>query len=156
MPDQASEAIAMAHFRYDFRGGQIGLAMPGIVRLERTSGDPGLKATSFTAIARLSRSFREIWERQWVVPPFTGAVVGSMMRLPTDGDAGARTASQDYGENDMVPLAGAVHRLRGGQAVGVIFHADLASQCGPQIALHRTTKQPRGTSPFAKTRFRFQ
>ena len=78
------------------------------------------------------------------------------MRSPTNRDAGARTASQDHGENDMVPLAGAVHRLRGGQAVGVIFHADLASQRGSQIVLHRTTKQPGGTGPFAKTGFRFK
>src|ERR1700722_5539633 len=124
--------------------------MPGVIRLERSSGDPGFKATPFTAIARLSGNFREVRERQWVVPPFTSAVVRSVMCSPTHGDSGARTASQDHGEDDMEPLAGTVHRFRGGQAVRVVFDADLASECGLQIPLHRATKQPGGTRPFAK------
>ena len=85
--------------------------MPGVIRLERSSGDPGFKATPFTAIARLSGNFREVRERQWVVPPFTSAVVRSVMCSPTHGDSGARTASQDHGEDDMESL-GAVHLYR--------------------------------------------
>jgi hypothetical protein len=78
------------------------------------------------------------------------------MRPPADGDAGAGAAPEDHCKNDMVVRARAVHRLRSGQTVGVIFDSDLAPQRRSQIAFDRTTEQPGGTGAFAKTGFRFQ
>ena len=50
------------------------------------------------------------------------------MRPATDGNSGARTASEDHGENDMKARARTVHRFRGSKAIGIIFDSDLAPE----------------------------
>ncbi len=142
MPDQTSEALSVPHFCNNLHGRQIGVSVPGVVSLERAPRNPGLEAAPLTTIARLSLDFHDVRERQWVVSPFAGAVVRSVMRAASDGDARACAASQDDRENDAMARPGAVNGLRGSEAVSIIFDSDLASERRSQIALDRTTEQP--------------
>src|ERR1700736_5355814 len=99
-PDQTSQPVSLPHFCNNFSSRQIRGSMPGVVRLERPPGDPGLEAAALTAVARLSRDLGEVGERQGIVSPFAGTVIRTVMCSPADGDASARAASQDHGEND--------------------------------------------------------
>src|SRR5690606_30970856 len=87
---------------------------------------------------------------------FAGAVVGTVMRLAADGDAGAGAGPQDDGENHIVAGARAVGRFGGREAVGVVFDADLAPDGIAQILFHRLAEQPGGTCPLAAPAYRFE
>lgn len=65
---------------------------------------------------------------------------------------GAGPRSQDHGEDDIVPDAGAVDRLGHGKAIRVVGHSDLAPQRASQVVCYGSSVEPSRTCAFRLSR----
>lgn len=56
------------------------------------------------------------------MPPFTGDSVGAAEQLLMNGNPAAAAGTDNHPEDGGGPGAGAIHRLRKGEAVGIVCH----------------------------------
>ena len=75
--------------------------------------------------------------------PFAAGIVRPVVGPPADRDARAGARAQDHREDDVEPRPGAVHRFGGGEAVGVVFHAQRAGQARVQVRFDRACPEAR-------------
>ena len=90
------------------------------------------------------------------MPPVAGAVVRPVMGATANRDPGAYAAPQNDREHHVVAGARAVDRFRGGQAIGIVLHPDLATERQLQVALDRFAEQPGRARALAEPRSGFE
>src|SRR6185437_5840332 len=69
--------------------------------------------------------------------PFSGDTVASANDLPTYDQAAAHARAQNDSEYDVAGCRSAIGRLRQGEAVGIVFEANFASQALREIPVER-------------------
>src|ERR1700753_2809387 len=134
--------VALAHFLDNLTRPQGNIRMPGIVRLERAAGNPGLQTTVFAAIAWHARGLGGGRKRQRIMAPLARAIVRSVVSAAAYSDSGARTAAQDDSKNDIEDGDGTIHCLGRGKAVGIILDTNWSLKSLLQIGLNRLAQKP--------------
>ncbi len=71
--------------------------------------------------------------------PFAGGAVGATHQVTLDHQAAAGAGADDDTEDVVIALAGTVHRLREGEAVGVVGQPDRTTEESFQIHIQRLT-----------------
>jgi hypothetical protein len=69
--------------------------------------------------------------------PFAGDLVASDMELSVYDNASANACPEYYSENDAGFRGGAINGLRQGEAIRIIFQANLLPQPGLKVAVQR-------------------
>lgn len=67
--------------------------------------------------------------------PFAGNTIPALVYVPVNSKASTATGSENYSEDNSIPCATSVCRLRESEAVRVVFAAHLSAESGGEIAL---------------------
>ncbi len=117
--------------------------MTPVIGGEPGTGQKRLDTAASPAIAGRARQFVGVRRRQRVVAPFAGDRVGADQQAAADDDAAADPGAENRAEYGVEPGRRAVDRLGQGKAVRVVREANLALQCGLDIAGQLAADQPR-------------
>lgn len=77
------------------------------------------------------------------MPPFSGDRVSSLQDVAVCNNPAADPRTEDYAENDMCSLSGAINRLRQGKTVCIVGHANGPPEDPLQVCEKRAAYEAR-------------
>lgn len=116
---------------------------------EAGTGEKAFDAVRFAAVAGLRRAIalRSI-ARQRIMPPLPGDSVGAAEQLLMNGDPAAAAGTDNHPEDGGSSGAGAIHRLRKSEAVGIVCHPHRLAKLLHDIPAQIVTVEHRAVAVF--------